>query len=63
MLIAHGHRPAEVWGYTMRAVQAYVDLIQMRLQQQLHDLTVAMRHSQGMDAKVFREFLKGLSGE
>lgn len=47
----------------MRVVQLYVDLIQKRRSQMLHDLTVAVRHSQGTDAKVFREFMTSLEGE
>jgi hypothetical protein len=47
----------------MRSVQVYVDLIALRERRQLHDLTVAVRHTQGTDAKVFREFLNGLQGD
>jgi len=52
-----------VWGYTMRMVQIYAELIALRQRQELHALTVAVRHTQGSDAKVFREFLKSLSGD
>jgi hypothetical protein len=61
--VAHGHRPHEVWGYSLRVIQVYVDLITVRVRQQLHALTVAVRHTQGSDAKVFREFLKSLEGD
>jgi len=47
----------------MRAIQVYVDLILVRQQKQLHDLTVAVRHTQGTNAKVFREFLNSLQGD
>jgi hypothetical protein len=40
-----------------------VDLVQKRRQEQLFDLTVAVRHTQGTDTKVFREFLKSLQGD
>jgi hypothetical protein len=61
--VAHGHRPADIWGYSIRAIQVYVDLIQTRQRQDLHALTVAMRHAQGADQKVFKEFLTSLQGE
>jgi hypothetical protein len=44
-------------------VQIYVDLITTRQQQELYALTVAVRHTQGTDAKVFREFLTSLQGD
>jgi hypothetical protein len=47
----------------MGAVQIFIDLIQRRRQQALYDLTVAVRHTQGSDLKVFKEFLNSLSGE
>ena len=53
----------EVWGYNLRAIQVYVDLILLRGRQELYSLTVAVRHTQGSDAKVFREFLTSLSGD
>jgi len=63
VLVANGHRPAEVWGYSLRVIDAYIELIAQRLQHELHDLTVAVRHSQGTDAKVFRQFLESLQGD
>ena len=63
LLIAHGHRPSDIWGYTLPVVQIYVDLITTRQQQELYALTVAVRHTQGTDAKVFREFLTSLQGD
>jgi len=62
-LVAHGHRLADVWEYNLRAVRVFVDLIAIRQRRQLHDLTVAVRHTQGSDAKVFREFLNSLQGD
>jgi hypothetical protein len=62
-LVSHGHRPVDVWGYTLRAIQVYVELINVRERQNLHALTVAVRHTQGADAKVFREFLTSLQGD
>jgi hypothetical protein len=53
----------DIWGYSMRAIDVYVNLIQTRLRQSLHDLTVAVRHTQGSDAKVFREFMTSLQGD
>lgn len=47
----------------MRAIQVYAELIVMRQRQQLHALTVAVRHTQGTDVKVFREFLNSLQGD
>jgi len=35
----------------------------VRQQQELYALTVAMRHTQGTDQKVFKEFLLSLSGD
>jgi len=52
-----------VWSYTIPAIQTYVDLITARQRQRLHDLTVAVRHTQGTDSKVFREFLTSLQGD
>jgi hypothetical protein len=63
MLIAHGHRLADIWGYSMRAVQVYADLIVARQQSELHALTVAIRHSQGTDQKIFKQFLESLQGD
>jgi len=63
LLIAHGHPPTVVWSYTIPAIQTYVDLITARQRQRLHDLTVAVRHTQGTDSKVFREFLTSLQGD
>jgi hypothetical protein len=60
LLVANGHRPSDIWSYSMKAIQIYVDLATHRLRQSLHDMTVAIRHSQGTDAKVFREFLNSL---
>lgn len=62
-MITHGHRPGDVWGYSLCAVQVFVDLIQTRKREELHALTVAVRHTQGTDAKVFREFLRNLLGD
>lgn len=61
--MAHGHRPVEVWGYSIRAIQTYVELISTRLRQELYALTVAVRHTQGTDQKVFKEFLTSLQGD
>jgi hypothetical protein len=47
----------------MTAVQIYVDLIIARQRRELYALTVAVRHTQGSDAKVFREFINSLSGD
>lgn len=47
----------------MRAIQVYTDLIQARERQRLYDLTVAVRHTQGVDQKIFKEFLKSLEGD
>lgn len=44
-------------------MQVYVDLIQARQKTELHALTVAVRHTQGTDSKVFKQFLMGLEGE
>lgn len=63
MLIAHGHRAQDVWGYSIRAIQVYADLGTIRQRRQLYDLTVAVRHTQGTDPKVFKEFLSGLQGD
>ena len=41
----------------------YVNLILVRSRQELYSLTVAVRHTQGSDTKVFREFLTTLSGD
>jgi hypothetical protein len=41
----------------------YVETITIRLRQELHAITVAVRHTQGSDAKVFREFLNSLVSE
>jgi len=63
LLVANGHRLADIWGYSIRAIQVYVDLIHARNQRSLHDLTVAVRHTQGSDAKVFKDFLASLVGD
>ena len=47
----------------MRAAHTYAELITARQRQELFALTVAVRHTQGSDAKVFREFLNSLSGD
>ena len=64
MLMAHGHRLADVWGYTMRAVQVYRGFdCDSSAASNFMTLTVAVRHTQGTDDKVFREFLNGLQGD
>lgn len=47
----------------MTVIQIYVDLITERQRKELYALTVAVRHTQGSDAKVFREFLNSLQGD
>jgi len=44
-------------------MQVYLDLILLRQRRQLYDLTVAVRHTQGSDNKVFKEFLGSLQGD
>jgi len=39
--VANGHRLADIWGYSIRAIQVYVDLIHARNQRSLHDLILA----------------------
>jgi len=40
-----------------------MDLIELRQRRELHALTVAVRHTQGADAKVFRQFLESLGDD
>jgi hypothetical protein len=47
----------------MRVVEIFIRLAVKRERQQLFDLTVAVRHTQGMDAKVFQQFLNDLQGD
>jgi len=47
----------------MRAIDVYMELMVVRVRTQLHDLTVAVRHTQGTDQKVFKDFLTGLQGD
>lgn len=61
--MANGHQQAAIWSYSLPAIQIYVELIRAREQQELYALTVAVRHSQGTDQKVFREFLTSLEGD
>ena len=61
--MANGHRLSDIWGYSLRAVQVFVDVLRVRQQQELYALTVAVRHTQGTDQKVFKEFLLSLSGD
>lgn len=61
--MANGHRLADVWGYSLRAVDVYVGAIVKRQRQWLADLTSAIRHSQGTDPKVFQQFMRDLQGD
>jgi hypothetical protein len=44
----------------MRSIQLFVELIGKRKKSDLLSLTIAVRHTQGTDNKVFRQFLAAL---
>jgi len=63
LLVANGHHLEDVLGYTVRRIQILVDFVFIRRKGDLASLAVAIRHSQGSDAKVWKEFIKSLESE
>lgn len=53
----------EIWKYSMPAIQVLLDMARDRHKEQLHDLAIAVRHTQGTDAGVWKKFIKSLEVE
>jgi hypothetical protein len=49
--------------YTLRGIDIFVQEIQGQKKKDLHDLTIAVRHSQATDSKSVEKFLQSLNEE
>lgn len=63
LLIGAGYSEERIWGYTLPAIVHYSEMVMKKRNKALHDLTIAVRHSQGTDPKVFQKFLNTLWSE